>query len=177
MKKKLRYSILCLIILCGLFSSCVNSIDDLYDQYNENFAQKSLLEQYLSQQQTETVEEEDEHKTPDDPDFDENDMLFDEYFVYEDGTLNLAAPHNCYNYSWTLRDPGLGYREVPILAYWEGSGPDQREFVIYIPDTGLEAKTYQLNLVVYDRNGKRYEDVCGIVIYPRYDYKREDDSS
>lgn len=170
MKKNLLYPILCLIIFSGLFSSCLNSIDDLYDQYNENFARNTLLEQLLSQQ-SEEVEDDNEHKTPDDPDFNQNDMLFDEYFVCNDGTLNLAAPPNCYNYSWTLQDPSANWKEVSILKYWEGSGPDQREFVIYIPDTGLENKTYQLTLEVYDRKGNVYRDVCGIIIYDHYNYK------
>lgn len=176
MKKNLLYLFLCLIILNGLFSSCINSIDDLYDQYNENFAQNTLLEQYLSQQKTEEGEENDQ-KTPYDPDFKQEDMLFDEYFVYNDGTLNLAAPPKCYNYKWILRDPAAGYKEVEILKYWEGSGPDQRSFVIYIPDTGLESRTYQLSLIVYDFDGNRYHDECGIIIYDHYNYVSEDDSS
>lgn len=176
MKKNLLINIFCLIILSSLFSSCINSIDDLYDQYNENFAQNTILEQLMSQQQAVEADE-NEQKTPEDPDFDETEMLFDEYFVYNDGTLNLAAPPNCYNYKWTLRDPSAGYKEVEILKYWEGSGPDQRGFVIYIPDTGLESRTYQLSLTVYDKEGNRYDDVCGIIIYDHYNYVSEDDSS
>ena len=71
MKKNLLYPILCLIIFSGLFSSCLNSIDDLYDQYNENFTKNMLLEQYLSQKQTEEEEIEDKILTPNDEGFDE----------------------------------------------------------------------------------------------------------
>ena len=104
-------------------------------------------------------------------------MLFDEYFVYNDGTLNLAAPPRCYNYKWVLRDPEKGYEEVKILKYWEGSGPDQRLFVIYVPETGLESKTYQLTLTVYNKEEKPFSDVCGIIIYDHYEYKKDDGST
>ena len=53
MKKSLLIRNLCLIISVCIFSSCLNSIDDLYDQYNENFAKSTLLEELLKQQQQE----------------------------------------------------------------------------------------------------------------------------
>ena len=96
MKKKLRIYFLCLILLLSGFSSCVNSLDDLCDQYNENYKKNTILE-YLSQMQSEQAKHEDEtQKKPGDIDFNQDEMLFEEYFVYDDGTLNLAAPPDCY---------------------------------------------------------------------------------
>ena len=173
MKKSLRIWMFCLMILVGAFSSCVYSLDTLSDQYNENFKKNTMLE--LLAQQMEQKQKEDVYPSPKpgDPDFDEDDMLFDEYFVYDDGTLNLSAPPSSYNYKWVVRDPELGYREVEILKFWEGSGKNQREFVIYIPDSGLETKTYQLSLTVYDVQGKEYSDVCGLIVYDHLNYKKE----
>lgn len=170
MKKNLLYLFLCLIILNGLFSSCINSIDDLYDQYNENFAQNTLLEQYLSQQKTEE-EEEEKVLTPNDPDFDEDDLLYEEYFVYDDGTLNLAAPYDCYEYKWIVRDPSAEYSEVPIVKFWENCSYTTREFVIYLPTSGLKAgKTYQLTLSLKNRAGEVFSDSCGLIVYSHYNY-------
>lgn len=179
MKKNLLYPILCLIIFSGLFSSCLNSIDDLYDQYNENFTKNMLLEQYLSQKQTEEEEIEDKILTPNDEGFDESDMLFEEYYVYDDGTLNLAAPPDCYNYQWTVQDPVNGYKNVTIYKFWDGTMNvdvyTKREFIIYVPDSGLESgKTYQLTLTVEDKAGNKYSDVCGIIVYNHVIYKKSD---
>ena len=178
MKKKLRIYFLCLILLLSGFSSCVNSLDDLCDQYNENYKKNTILE-YRSQMQSEQAEHEDEtQKKPGDIDFNQDEMLFEEYFVYDDGTLNLAAPPDCYAYSWTVRDPSKGYAVVTIAKYWDGttnaSEYNEREFVIYIPDSGLEPKTYQLTLTLRDREGNKYEDVCGLIVYEHYNYKRDD---
>lgn len=180
MKKNLLYPILCLIIFSGLFSSCLNSIDDLYDQYNENFAKSTMLEELLKQQQQEQEKEEEEtQKKPGDIDFDESDMLFEEYYVYDDGTLNLAAPPDCYNYQWTVQDPVNGYKNVTIYKFWDGTMNvdvyTKREFIIYVPDSGLESgKTYQLTLTVEDKAGNKYSDVCGIIVYNHVIYKKSD---
>jgi len=171
MKKNLLYPILCLIIFSGLFSSCLNSIDDLYDQYNENFTKNMLLEQYLSQKQTEEEEIEDKILTPNDEGFDERDLLYEEYFVYDDGTLNLAAPYDCYEYKWIVRDPASDYQEVPIVKFWENCSYTTREFVIYLPTSGLKAgKTYQLTLSLKNKAGKVFSDSCGLIVYSHYNY-------
>ncbi|MBQ1949528.1 MAG: hypothetical protein II367_05170 [Treponema sp.] len=144
----------------------------MYDQYNENFAQKSLLEQYLSQQQTKEDQAKQESVlTPNDEGFDEEDLLYEEYFVYDDGTLNLAAPYDCYDYKWIVRDPSDGYSEVKILKFWDKCGYDTREFIIYLPTSGLVGgKTYQLTLSLRNRDGKVFSDSCGLVVYDHYNY-------
>ncbi len=159
MKKKLLILNLCLIILCGYITSCLNSMDDLTGSYNKNF--------------TVTAIEGEDVLKPGDEGFDENTMLYDEYFVYNDGTLNLAAPKDCYNYTWILRDPEYDYSVVQIAKFWEGSGTNTREFIIYIPESGLEAKTYQLSLTLYDKEGNAYTDVCGLIVYNHYEYISE----
>lgn len=170
MKKSLRIWILCLIILIGAFSSCVNSLDTLYDQYNENFKKNTMLE-LLAQQMQQQAEEIKKEKvlTPNDEGFNELDLLYEEYFVYDDGTLNLAAPYDCYDYQWVLRDPANGYKEVKVQKFWEGSGYDKREFIIYLPESGLQAeKTYQLTLSLRNKALKPFADSCQLHVYNHY---------
>lgn len=157
MKKSLLNFILCLIIFNGLFIGCLNSSDDLYDSYNSTY--------------TQTVQE--KVVTPDDDEFDETQMLRDEYFVYDNATLNISAPYNCASYSWSVIDLSTGFDfEVNLLPNYTVSG---REFVAYIPDSDWKTdRTYKLTLKVTNKEGVEFKDSCGIIVYQHYNYNLSD---
>ena len=127
-----------------IFLSCGNSMEDMVEQYNGAYTGVSLT---LS---------------------DDADMLRDEYFVWEDASLILAAPpKNVVRYSWTMYDPDDGYSEVAVMtANGKNTG---REFVVYIPHSGLEVNhVYKLVLQIRDTGGADYKDSCSVVVYKHY---------
>lgn len=135
-------------------------MEDMVEQYNGAYTGVSLT----ISDDAETTE----ILSPGEPGFDENDMLRDEYFVWEDATLILAAPpKNVVRYSWTMYDPDDGYSEVAVVtANGKNTG---REFVVYIPHSGLEVNhVYKLVLQIRDTGGADYKDSCSVVVYKHY---------
>ncbi len=108
---------------------------------------------------------------PGDDDFVESEMLFTEYYVSCDDTLNIAAPYNCSSYKWVVTDPEDNSGDELDIQMYEDYTKVQREFVTYIPDSGLETGiTYRLTLTVTDKDGNSYSDTCGLVIYKHYEF-------
>lgn len=110
---------------------------------------------------------------PDDSGYDQTRLLFDDYTVFDIGTLNLAAPESCRNYKWVLTDPGSEDTTEPItIKYYDGStspSSENRTFVVYIPDSGLKIEhTYKLTLTVTGKAGGIYTDSCLIYIVKFY---------
>ena len=129
----------------------------MLDDYNDNF----------------TPNHEFTAPCPGDMDFDEKDMLMTEYYVSSDDTLNLFGPYNSNSYEWILTDPGNLEDPEGEVEYelFGGYTKYQREYVVYIPDSGLEiGKTYKLTLTVTDKEGVKYSDSCGLVIYQKYEF-------
>lgn len=128
------------------------------DDYNGNFGKPALTAVEIAQ------------LGPDDPGFDERMMLFDDYFVSHDDTLTLAAPYNCSSYLWVITDPEAEDADAPVPVQTYGNFTDyQREYVLYIPESGLETgKTYKLTLTVKNKGGKIFHDDCCLVIYREY---------
>lgn len=138
-----------------LMVSCSNDIQTILNDYNSNF--NEITEYYAPK--------------PGDPDFDERQMLFGEYYVASDDTLNLFGPYGCDSYSWSVTDPkDKSGAEIDVVLF-QGYTKFQREYVVYIPDSGLETgKTYKLTLTVTDKEGTIYTDTCGLVVYQHYDF-------
>lgn len=131
-------------------------MESLFTNYNEKFT-------YVSQSQT---------VTPDEEGFDETQMLREEYFVYDNATLNISAPYNCASYSWSVIDMSTGFTfEVfPLPNYTLSS----REFVTYIPDSDWKVGvTYKLTLKITNKEGVEFKDSCGIIVYQHYNYNLE----
>lgn len=148
----MRKLCLMLLLLVPLLAGCSNSVQTMLDDYNSRF----------------TAEEKEKILSPGDEGFDEKDMLFLEYYVSYDDTLNLFGPYRCNSYTWTVVDPEIG-EEVDIVMF-SGHTKYQREYVTYIPESGLEAgRTYKLTLRVTDKEGNVYTDVCALVIYESID--------
>ena len=117
-----------------------------------------------------------------DPDF-RSGRLFsvDEYFVYDDSILILAAPKEASSIKWVFTDPDNKYEIVPVriragtdsngnIIKYEDTEFNVQRLELYVPESNLEApKTYRLTLTVTDNQGGTYQDDCGIVIYKRYD--------
>ncbi len=144
---------LILLLLVPLLAGCTNSIQTMLDDYNSRF----------------TATQPEESLSPGDEGFDEKDMLFLEYYVASDDTLNLFGPFNCSSYEWKLEDPET--REEIDVVMFTNHTKYQREYVTYIPDSGLETgKTYKLTLTVTDKEGNVYTDICALVIYQHYDF-------
>ncbi len=143
------------ILLFSLFSC--SDMEDMIEDYNSDFSSSGA-----------TVVTDLEGPQPDDPDFNKDDMLYSEYFVYDDGTLTLAAPSRCLTYEWVLTDPVT--EEVIDVTTLDGTLLE-RYFRIYVPNSGLESdKTYKLTLTVMGYKGGVYTDSCGLIIYKHYDH-------
>lgn len=153
-KKHLLFCILSLSIICIVLSSCLNGMDSLMDNYNSNFAVSSIKT--------------DDSKQPGDEGFDETTMLRQNYFVYSDATLSLAAPYGCDKYEWTIVDFSTGL-ELDVVTYGNSS-KTSRKFVTYVPDSPwVIGRTYKLTLTV-KKEDVEYTDSCEVVIYKHYDF-------
>lgn len=139
-------------------TSCNHTYDSLIEEYNKAF-------QMLSRGQR--------MPQPGDPDFNERDMLLEKYTVSEVATLNLAAPHNCSRYNWSLYEVeqtnsiNSSYSEKRVLNVRMSNGTSSatREFVCYIPTSNLKVDTYRLSLEVEGNDGVTYQDSCLVVIH------------
>ena len=143
-----------LVALC----SCGNSVQDMVDQYNEGFTTAYT---------TVSNQEEEEVLEPGDEGFNQRNLLFDSYTVYDVGTLNLSAPTSCKSFSWVLTDPSVrNGDDVVRVTFFDGTSTTERrtrEYVVYIPDSGLEiGHTYFLTLTVVGKDGRTYSDLAQI---------------
>lgn len=110
---------------------------------------------------------------PDDSGYDSTRLLFDEYYVYDIGTLNLFGPASCKNFKWVLTDPAGEDPSVPLtVTYYDGSTADvkrTREYTVYMPTSGIESEhTYKLTLNVTGKKGGVYSDSCLIYVVKFY---------
>ena len=165
---KLRFVVT--LLLLTLVIGCSNSIQTMLDDYNSNFAITHAVD-------------DGSQPIPGDKDFVAADMLFTEYYVASDDTLNLSAPHKCDSYTWVVTDPEEyvpeGSSPTPIdVVMFEGRDKVSREFITYIPESGLEVgKTYQITLtIVGTLDKKTYTDTAGLVIYKHYEFTSSDDT-
>lgn len=166
--KKLRFVAIPLLLL--LVIGCDNSVQTMLDDYNSNFTVTHAVDDGKS-------------PIPGDVDFVASEMLFEEYYVASDDTLNLSAPFKCDSYTWVVTDPeekvpaGGTPTEINVVMF-EGRDKVSREFVTYIPESGLEVgKTYRITLtVVGTADRKTYTDTAGLVIYKHYEFSTSDDT-
>lgn len=144
--------------------ACSNGMGSLIEDYNSNFTPEDF-----------------NWPAPGDDYFVSAEMLYDEYFLYDDSMLILAAPPGSKEAYWTFTDPDNGYEEVSVTVragqdpwgrtvYFTGTTYEGKSLILYVPESNLEGpKTYKLTLLVTDEGGGTYTDSCGIVIYKRYD--------
>lgn len=157
--KKVNCRFPTLLFLLGMiFTGCSDSINTMLEEYNDNFEKKVS---WYSEPQ------------PGDPDFNERNMLFDEYGVTSEDTLNLSAPGNCNEYTWTMEDPDEDYAVVTVNHYGV-SNNKSKDYAVYIPTSGLKCgKTYRLHLWVRGKtDNKEYNDWAAIIIYKHYDFSK-----
>ena len=110
---------------------------------------------------------------PDDSGYDQTRLLYDDYTVFDIGTLNLVAPPSCKSYAWTLTDPDADDKtEAVTLTFYDGEKASVRrtkDYVVYIPESGLKNEhTYKLTLAVTGKAGGVYTDSCLIYIVKFY---------
>ena len=110
---------------------------------------------------------------PDDSGYDQTRLLFEEYYVYDIGTLNLFGPESCRNFLWTLTDPSAEDTDAPVsVTFYDGTTNEYkrtREYVVYMPDSKLESEhTYKLTLRVTGKNGGIYTDSCLLYVVKFY---------
>ena len=123
-----------------------------------------------------TISDKDESEyelEPDDSGYDSTRLLFDEYYVYDIGTLNLFGPSSCRNFLWTLTDPDAEDPSSPVsVTYYDGSTSEYKrtkEYTVYMPTSGIESEhTYKLTLMVTGKNGGVYSDSCLIYVVRFY---------
>ncbi len=163
MKKK---SLLFLTAIFLFFSSCGDSVEDMVGDYNGAFTEGHL--------EFQKEESEDETLSPGDEGFSASNMLYDEYYVWENATLNLSGPPNCRSWNWVVTDPKEINADGNEKVVWiqtvdlssERNAVGSQRFVIYIPDSGLKVgRTYRLTLTVKGLDGSEYKDSCAIVVY------------
>lgn len=110
---------------------------------------------------------------PDDSGYDQNHLLFDEYTVFDIGTLNLAAPISCKTFKWVLTDPEGKDSLAPLnVKYYDGqisASRGTKDYVVYMPESKLESEhTYKLTLTVTGKKGGVYTDSCLIFVVKYY---------
>lgn len=146
-------------VLTLYVASCSHNYNTLIDEYNKAF---QMLQSSRNVPQ------------PGDPDFKERDMLLEKYAVSENATLNLAAPYNCSEYTWTINEviqtnnimnPIYSEKQVNNVQLSNGTTLNTREFVCYIPMSNLVVDTYKLYLEVVGNDGITYKDSCLLVIH------------
>lgn len=148
---------LCLVLITSLLilAGCSNNVQTMLDDYNSSFAPSYEFKE----------------PCPGDVDFKAENMLMGEYYVSSDDTLNLFGPYNADSYEWICTDPDDESGTEVSVRLFKGYTKFQREYIVYIPNSGLKAgKTYKLTLTVTDKEGVKYTDSCGLIIYQHYDF-------
>ena len=139
---------LSLLIPAVLFFSCKNNVSTMFQDYNSRFKH---------------VEDEKPVPVPGDKDFNEKDMLLDEYNIWDNETLNLYAPDkNIISFKWTvLKYPD----EEPVeLVFKDKSYNSTSSHFVLIPSDSKLLGEYRLELCVTDNNNKVYKDTCALNI-------------
>lgn len=106
---------------------------------------------------------------PDDSGYDQSNLLFDYYTVFDIGTLNLSAPAGCLGYKWVVTDPSAEDDSEPLsITYIDKSTSSYRatkDFVVYIPESGMVAgHTYKITLQVTGKRRGIYTDSAQLFI-------------
>lgn len=162
-KFKLLASLFSAAIAALLFTSCMNTMDDMVNDYNEQLMSGNA--------------ESDTSGAP----LDQTEMLHDRYLVAENETLTLAAPLATF-YEWSfykieeeVLDPDYGIKQIvytPVNV--KGVIPlYNRVLKLYLPDLAFALKpgeTYKLRLVVETESGARYSDEALFAIYRVYEF-------
>ena len=161
------------IFTAVILSACKDNVYSMLEDYNSHFVPATNW--------TNT-------KYPGEQGFDETRMLDEQYSVSSDGTITLAAPFNCKSYEWRfyktynniVRDGTLttnSFKPTEIeditskLFFYNGSGNDKREFIVYIPSSRITVGdymgpgTYVLKLSVVGNNDQTYSDWCKIIVF------------
>ena len=160
-------------LFCSLFifsflifaDSCGHSVEDMVKDYNGGFTESSMT---ISSGTDEKVLE------PGDAGFSQSMLLRDDYTVYSNATLNLAAPASCKSFSWILTDPKAedNAESVPVVFFGNSYSLTkwtQKDYVFYVPNSGLECPhTYILSLTVIGKDGYEYKDSCQIYIVEHF---------
>jgi len=165
MKKPSAFVLSLSFLFCVCVLSCDTSVDEMLEEYNKGFNQGYV-----------NVSNKDESEyslEPDDSGYDQNRLLFDEYTVFDIGTLNLAAPISCRNFKWVLTDPAAEDTLAPLtVRFYDGQVSDSRatkDYVVYMPESKLESEhTYKLTLTVTGKAGGVYTDSCLIFVVKYY---------
>lgn len=151
--------VLAALCFCILFPACKSGMDDMLDDYNSHY--------------TPTKDPRIPPK-PGDPDFDEKKMLFANYYVNNEGSVNLCGPNDCASYYWRIFNSTSDLEQnindlATKINYYTNSGNKKQEFRFYIPNSSsiLEVGTYKIKLVVTDSEGTVYTDIANLIIYER----------
>jgi len=158
MKKQLIFTLF-LTAQLFLLTNCKTDVTSIIDDYNTNFIPEASITKHSG-------------PSPGEDDFTQDIMLENEYLVWEDATLNIAAPDNCGTYSWVITDPD-DETATPIPVHYFGTPvlETQTEWIhqtlyINIVDSGLTInRVYKLTLTVVGADGRTYTDVAALVVY------------
>lgn len=156
---KITKIIFFVFVIFSLFScSDINSVVDDYNSKYQQGIYGTISHKSLS---------------PDDENFEAENMLADKYFVRNDGSINLYGPPDASSYLWELKkivtETKIGFTGMEIITTTEEDmiqfSIKKREFICYIPNSTLENGSYRLILTVSDKEGNKYTDSCLLSVY------------
>lgn len=148
-----------------LFSTCMNSIDNMVEDYNKSFVYDERVAPQI---------------LPGAPGFQETSMLQEKYPVANDASLTIVAP-KAQSYKWELYrieksyETHYGYvvSEVEKLKvhFPNSVKTASQSLSFYLNDVPeIYDGTYELRLEVYAAN-KTFKDAAMLIVYdPFYDY-------
>lgn len=162
---KLYFLLYMLLSIAGgmSLSSCSNNVQGMLNKTNKHFSEKE--KPY------------DQSLNPGDEGFKQEYMLLPDYYVGNRMSLCLTAPF-AESYYWSMYS-----LEKQESASWVGAdkvletefafppGVDQysRSFTFYVPELPeLKPGTYELVLVVKDKDGNVFKDSAEVVVYDQY---------
>lgn len=140
------FSIVLLVLFCGLFSSCKDSYNSVIDNFNNKyFHQEASGERIYSIYS---------------PDFDKSKMLSDSYELKNGMTLSLIAPDGGASYKWTALVPDYEDKNTEN----ETDIGDEKNFTYNLPGVFRDDCVNKLVLTVTDITGTEYKDTALIII-------------
>lgn len=129
--------------------SCKNSMQTMIDDYNSHFT---------------PAEAEPNTSCPGDEGFLASNMLFSQYIVCQDGTVNLSAPISN-SYLWEITNK----EGIPIknISFYQGAGYRYKDFRFHLPKNKITAGSYTIRLTVTDQDENIYQDSCLLIVYEK----------
>lgn len=144
--------LLTILLLFGVsvsITSCNNSMQTMLDDYNKHFL---------------PAETDIDPILPGEEGFIESNMLFSQYTVCEDGSVNLSAPESS-SYKWVITNKNK--EPITNISFYNKSGYRNKDFRFYLPKNNIKVGSYTISLTVTDSEKNEYSDSCLLIVYEK----------